>query len=92
MDGAVRSGRGGSILEVRVKPNSSREALEGVSEGRLVVRLTAPPAEGRANRALTRLIARAVGLPPSSVEVVRGGASRNKSLLLKGWFPTEEDR
>jgi len=83
---ASRAAREGTVLDVRVKPNSSREEVEGVVDGRLVVRVKAPPVEGRANKALTRLLSRELGISPSSVEVIRGLKSRDKTLLCKGWY------
>jgi len=77
------------VLDVRVKPNSPREGVEGVVEGRLVVRVKAPPVEGRANKALARLLSRELGVAPSSIEVVRGAGSRDKTLLFKGWHPRQ---
>jgi uncharacterized protein YggU (UPF0235/DUF167 family) len=54
------------------------------TEGRLRVRLTAPPAEGAANDALIKLLARALGVPRSRVKVARGAASRNKLVEVLG--------
>ena len=56
-----------STLRVRVQPRASRDALGGEREGPCVVRLTAPPVEGAANRALARLLGRALGVAPSAV-------------------------
>ena len=72
------------VLSVRVKPRSSRDALEGERDGALVVRLTAPPVEGEANAALVRVLGRALGVPPSSVRVLSGATGRNKRLHVSG--------
>jgi hypothetical protein len=71
-------------LRVRVQPRASRDALAGTREGALLVRLTAPPVDGQANAALARLLARALGLPPSAVELRRGGSGRDKLVCLHG--------
>jgi uncharacterized protein len=47
-----------------------------------VVRVTAPPVDGRANAVLCRLIAKAVGVAPSKVEIVRGHGSRDKVVRV----------
>ena len=74
-----------SDLAVRVQPRASREEITGWREdGVLLVRLSAPPVDGRANRALCRLIARAVGVAPSRVAVVRGERSRDKVVRVEG--------
>jgi len=53
-------------------------------EGILQARVTAPPVDGKANRALCRLIAKRVGVAPSRVKVVRGARSREKLVSVEG--------
>jgi len=74
----------GLRLRVRVQPRASRDALSGEREGALVVRLTAPPVEGRANDALARLLGRTLGVPPSAVRVLRGETGRDKLVAVAG--------
>jgi uncharacterized protein len=76
--------RGAVALRVRVQPRASREELQGVREGALVVRLTAPPVEGAANKALARLLSRRLGVPPSAVAIESGTTSRNKLVVVTG--------
>jgi len=52
--------------------------------GALLVRVTAPPVDERANRALCRLIARCAGVAPSNVTIVRGGHGRDKLVEVAG--------
>jgi uncharacterized protein (TIGR00251 family) len=54
-----------------------------------VVRLTAPPAEGQANAALLRFLGRALGVPASSLEILRGAASRDKLVRIRGLTAAE---
>ena len=49
-----------------------------------MVRVTAPPVDGKANAALCRLIAKRAGVPPSNVTVARGQTSRDKVLEVDG--------
>jgi uncharacterized protein YggU (UPF0235/DUF167 family) len=49
-----------------------------------VIRVTAPPVDGKANDALCRFVARAAGVAPSRVSVVRGHASRDKVVRVEG--------
>jgi uncharacterized protein YggU (UPF0235/DUF167 family) len=58
--------------------------MAGVRDGALVVKLSAPPVEGKANAALTRLLARLLGVPPSSVTIVRGASGRDKLVRVSG--------
>jgi uncharacterized protein (TIGR00251 family) len=80
----VRDTDGGVTLRVRVQPRASKEALGGERDGALVVHLTAPPVEGKANEALARCLGRALGVPPSAVRVVRGAAGRDKRVAVAG--------
>jgi uncharacterized protein (TIGR00251 family) len=80
----VRDADGGALVSVRIQPRSKRDAIEGERDGALVVRVTAPPVEGRANAALCKLLAKAAGVPPSHAAVVRGAGARDKVVRLDG--------
>jgi uncharacterized protein len=56
----------------------------GEREGTLLVRVTAPPAEGRANDALCRLLAKRAGVARGRVSVARGLRSRDKLVVVEG--------
>ena len=71
-------------LRVRVTPRAGRNEIAGKREGVLLVRVTAPPEAGKANAATCKVIARALGIPPSRVTVTRGAGSRQKSLRVEG--------
>lgn len=74
----------GLQLAVRVTPRASRAAIAGEENGRLKVRLNAPPVEGRANDELLKLLARALGLKKSQLRLAAGLKSRDKTVLLTG--------
>jgi uncharacterized protein len=71
-------------LALRVKAGSGPDRLLGLRGGVLHARISAPPVDGRANRALCRLIARSAGVPVSAVEIARGQRSREKLLRIHG--------
>jgi uncharacterized protein (TIGR00251 family) len=71
-------------IKVRLTPRASREELLGFRDGVLRARVTAPPVDGRANRALCRLIAKRLGVAPSRVGVARGARSREKLVRVEG--------
>ena len=76
---------GAVVLAVRVTPRSDRDAIEDVDDaGALRVRVTAPPADGAANKAVVKLVAKAAGVPKSAVSVVAGTSSRHKRLAIEG--------
>lgn len=70
-------------ISVRLRPRGRGDALLGFEEGVLRARVSAPPTDGRANRALCKLIAARVGVAPSRVSVVRGAESRDKVVEVE---------
>lgn len=83
---------GSALLRVRVQPRARRDEIAGERAGALLVRVTAPPAEGRANDAVRRLVAKVAGIPPSRVVVVQGASARDKLLRLEGLSAAEAAR
>lgn len=71
-------------IRVRLTPRASRDEVVGWQSDVLRVRVTAPPVEGRANEALERLLASALGLPKSAVRVVSGARGREKTVAIDG--------
>ncbi len=71
-------------LASRVQPRAKSDALAGERGGALVVRVTAPPVDGKANAAVCALVARAAGVPKSAVTVLRGAGTRDKLLEIRG--------
>lgn len=75
---------GGVEIEVKVTPKSSVETVGPVRDGRLVVKVNAPPDQGKANKAVCKLIAECVGVAKSKVSVISGDTSRSKRLRAIG--------
>jgi uncharacterized protein len=71
-------------LSVRLQPRARRDEIVGERGGAVVIRVTAPPVDGKANDALCRLVAKAAGVPPSRVSVVRGRSARDKVVRVEG--------
>ncbi len=80
----IREQNGAITFEVRVAARSSRNRVIGVQEGALKVALTAPPVDGAANEALKKLLAKALGVSKSEVEILRGDRARIKVLRVYG--------
>ncbi|MEE8143652.1 MAG: DUF167 domain-containing protein [Planctomycetota bacterium] len=75
---------GALLLPVRAHPGASKNQVGGEREGALQVRVSAPPERGRANQAIGKLLAGALGIPRSAVELVRGSTSRDKMFCIRG--------
>lgn len=74
----------GVRFETRVTPRASKNAIDGVREGRLVVRVTAPPVDAAANAAVIALLAQALAVAKRQVTLVAGERSRTKRVAIAG--------
>ena len=74
---------GEARLAVRVTPGARSEGLE-IAEGKLLVRVRAKPEDGKANAAVRDLLAAALQLAPSRIELLRGATSREKLFRITG--------
>jgi uncharacterized protein (TIGR00251 family) len=72
---------------VRLQPRARRTEVAGERGGAIVIRVTAPPVDGKANAALCAFVAERAGVPRSRVRVVRGAASRDKLVRVEGIEP-----
>ena len=70
-------------LDIRVQSRASRNAIE-VDGERITVRVTAAPESGKANDAVVSLLAKRLGVPKRSVQIVRGHKSRDKRIRIEG--------
>lgn len=71
-------------IAIRLQPRAKRAEVVGERAGAIVIRVTAPPVDGKANAALCAFVAKAAGVPASRVEVVRGQTSRDKVVRVDG--------
>ena len=79
-------------IAVRVTPRSAKPGIVGWREGadgreELEIRVAEAPSDGAANSAVVKLLAKALGVPHSEIEIVGGHASRHKRIGL----PLEPD-
>jgi uncharacterized protein (TIGR00251 family) len=82
-------GGGGLSVDLKVTPGAKADRVDGIElqdDGAAVlrVRLKAPPADGKANRALIQLLAKRWGLAKSAVTLASGETARRKRLHLAG--------
>jgi uncharacterized protein (TIGR00251 family) len=72
---------------VRLQPRARTNEIVGERDGVLIVRVSAPPVEGRANDALCRLIAKQARVGLRRVSIVRGAGARRKVVRVEGADP-----
>ena len=85
----LKAGPEGVSLPVLVQPRASRDEIVGIQDGRLKIKLTAPPIGGRANEALIALLAKRLKVAPSAIKIASGHKSRRKELVVEGVGPEE---
>ena len=81
---AIRATPTGIRMELRVVPRAPRNAIEGVRDGRILVRVTAPPVDRAANDAVVALLAETLHVPKRAIRIVAGATARNKSIEIDG--------
>ena len=74
----------GAVLNLRLVPRASKNAIQGEHGDALKIRLCAPPVDGAANAALIEFLAETFDLPRARVQLLSGATSRNKRVLLAG--------
>jgi uncharacterized protein YggU (UPF0235/DUF167 family) len=74
----------GCEIAVRLQPRARANEIVGERDGVVVVRVTAPPVDGRANEALCRLIAKRAGIGVRRVSILRGAGTHEKVVGVDG--------
>ena len=69
---------------VRLTPRAATTDIDGVTDGALRVRVSAPPVDGAANEALLRLLADRLGIPRRDVRLAGGESARQKVVAVDG--------
>ncbi len=72
----------GAVIRVKVLPRSSKTEIAGQADGVYRIKLTAPPVNGKANKALINFLAKKTGLPKRNFQIVSGEHSRNKTIRI----------
>lgn len=72
------------MIAVRVQPRARKDEIAAVRDGVVVIRLTTPPLDGRANAALCKLLAARLGVRTSAAAIIRGQHAREKVVRIEG--------
>ncbi len=79
----------GVVLNLLVQPRGQRTEITGTMADHLKIRISAPPADNRANEELRGFLAKIIGLPKRDVLIIQGKNARRKRVLLLGVSPSE---
>lgn len=72
----------GLIIRLKISPNASKNEIIKSSDG-IKIKITAQPIDGKANKCLIEFISKKYKIPKSSIEIVRGETSKEKTILIK---------
>jgi hypothetical protein len=73
----------GCTLDIGLKPRAKRNAVIGITDTKIVCAVTAPPIEGRANKALIALLSKTLKIPKSSISLIKGAHSKHKAVAIE---------
>ena len=74
----------GDGVEIRLQPLGGRDQVMGERDGAVLIRISAPPVDGKANAALITFVAKTIGVPKGAVTIIRGETSRTKVIRVAG--------
>ncbi len=78
----IKETKDGLIIQLKISPNASKNAILKDDTG-LKIKLTAQPIEGKANKALIEFLSKQLKVPKTSIEIIKGDTSKDKTLLIK---------
>ena len=73
---------GALLLSVYIQPNANETVIVGLHDDRLKIKITTLPVDGAANKSLCEYIAKELSIPKKNVSVIKGEASRKKTLKI----------
>lgn len=79
----------GTLMRLRVQPRARVACLEGVRDGAVRLRLTAPPVDGAANVACLAFLAKVLRIPRGHLQLQAGATSRDKLVHVTGLTPAQ---
>lgn len=71
----------GLIISLKISPNASKNEIIKTEDG-VKVKITAQPIDGKANKCLVEFLSKQFKIPKSSIEIIRGETSKEKTLLI----------
>ncbi len=80
----VKKYKDGLLIKIHVQPKAKKDEIVGIQGDTLKVRIKAPPIKGKANEALQKFLSKLLKISKSSIEIVSGETSKQKSIYIKG--------
>ena len=71
-------------IQVQIQSKSSHNQIVGLHDGRLKIKIAAPPVDGKANESLIEFLAKTFKISKSNIEILKGHTSKLKTIKLSG--------
>ena len=72
------------FITVRVYPNATKNEVTGFSNGAWLVKISAPPVKGKANKEVISFLGKVLGVGKNSVSIAQGHTNRSKLINVDG--------
>lgn len=79
----IKKNNNGVIFKIYVQPKASKNAVVGLHDDALKIRLTAPPIDGAANKMCIKFLSKQLDIPKSALEIISGHTSRTKLIFIR---------
>ena len=83
MDELIKKHSEGYIFRIYIQPRAAKNAVAGIHDQALKIRLTAPPVDGAANKMCLQFLAKQLNVPKSTLQIESGHSSRRKTVLCR---------
>lgn len=78
----IRKTNEGIVVNLRISPNAKKNEI--IKDGEIIkVKITALPIDGKANKALVEYLSKNFKIPKTSIEILKGETSKEKTILFK---------
>ena len=71
------------IVRIKISPNASKNEIIRNDDGSVKIKITAQPIEGKANKALVEFLSKEFKIPKTSIEILKGDTSKEKTILFR---------
>ncbi len=79
----IKETKDGVIAHIKISPNAKKNEIIK-SENEIKIKITAQPIDGKANKALIEFLSKKFKIPKTSIQIIKGETSKEKTVLFKG--------
>lgn len=83
MNSPIKKQKNGYLISIYVQPRAAKNAIAGLHDQALKIRLTAPPVDGAANKMCLQFLAKQLDVPKAALQIESGYSSRRKTVFCR---------